>query len=49
MKEEIIRLMKETNSDTAKFLAYLGVENLDAMPASKYPRAIAALEKKRKK
>ncbi len=48
-KEKIVVLMREVNADTDKFLAYLGVDWLDKLPASKFDLAIAALEKKRGK
>lgn len=47
-KEKLIALLKDTGSDTVKFLAYLGVPNLDALPAKRFGEAVAALEKKRK-
>lgn len=52
-KEELIALIKETNSDTGALLKYLfprqKVKSLDEMPDWKFPDAKAALEKKRAK
>ena len=48
-KEEIIALIKETASDTAKFLAHMQIPALDDLPASRFDEAKAALEKKRGK
>ena len=45
-KDELIELMKGSNADTAKFLAYLGVGSLDELPAHWFDNAKAALEKK---
>lgn len=45
----ITTLMSDTGSDEKKFLKYLKVDKLDTMPQSKYPGAIAALEKKKGK
>lgn len=47
-KEELVELMKASGADTAKFLAYLGVETLDELPAHWFDNAKAALEKKGK-
>jgi ERF superfamily protein len=41
-------LIGEVKADVARFLAYLRVDNLAALPASRYGEAIAALEAKRK-
>jgi len=46
-KDTIIELIKETNADTTKFLAYVGAPTVDEIPAKKYKAAVAALEKKR--
>lgn len=46
-KERLIDLMKETNTDTARFLKYLGVDSLDSLPANAFDDAVAALERKR--
>lgn len=46
-KETIIDMMKETESDTRKFLDLLNVPSLDELPASRFPEAIAKLEQKR--
>ena len=48
-KDEIITLIKETASDTAKFLAHMRIPALDDLPASRFEEAKAALEKKRGK
>lgn len=48
-KQEIIALMKATKSDTANFLAYMGIEDVDHLPAWKFNEAIAALKKKQAK
>lgn len=42
-------LLDETGSDKAKFLAFLGVESLDAIPAAKYQQAVKAIERKKRK
>lgn len=42
-------LMQEVGANRAKFLAYLGVTALDELRASDVPRAVNALEAKRKK
>lgn len=47
-KDEIIALMRETGADTAAFLKYMGLDSLDEMPASQFPNAIAALNRKKK-
>ena len=47
-KDEIIALMKATSADTAAFLKYMGLETLDDMPASQFPNAIQALNRKKK-
>lgn len=48
-KAELIALQKEVGADTAAFLKYMGIGSLDALPASKFKDAKAALERKRKK
>ena len=48
-KAELIALQQETKADTVKFLAYLGVESLDDLPAKWFERAKQALEAKRSK
>jgi hypothetical protein len=48
-KETLIALMKEVGADTAKFLKYLAVESLDALPAKSFDKAKRALEAKRSK
>lgn len=40
-------LIVEVGADIQKFCAYLGVKNIEEIPASKYKNAVAALEKKR--
>jgi hypothetical protein len=45
-KAELVALIKDTESDSPKFLRYLGVKSLDEMPAYKFGEAKAALEKK---
>lgn len=47
-KEELIGLIKETDTDTKKFLDYMGVASLDELPASLYTKAIAALRAKKR-
>jgi hypothetical protein len=48
-KETLVKLMKETNADTAKFLGYMGVGSLDEIKAVNFQKAMTALEAKRKK
>ena len=45
---EIERLIKETGSDKAAFLKYLGAESVDKILASAYAKAVAALNAKKK-
>lgn len=47
-KETLIALLRETDSNTEKFLKYLNVESLDKLKASNFERAKKALEAKRK-
>lgn len=42
-------MIEATGSDTAKFCAAFGVETVDALPAAKYDKAMAALNRKAKK
>ena len=44
---QIERLLKETESDRGKLLAYFGVETLAEISVSDYPRVIRSLEKRR--
>lgn len=46
--EEINRLLSQTESDVPKFLGWLGVDSVAAIPASRYGQARQALEKKLK-
>lgn len=46
-KEELIALLRETNSDTRKFLAYIDADAIDEIPATKFNDARAALVKKK--
>lgn len=46
-KAELIALMKATQSDTAAFLKYFGVESIDVLPLTEFDRAVAALNKKK--
>lgn len=46
-KEELIALMRETESDTAKFLKYLGVATIDVLPAKRFGAAWQALQTKK--
>lgn len=46
-KDQIIKLMRETNTVTAQFLKYLKVDSLDQLPAVKFQSAIAALNDKK--
>lgn len=48
-KERLIALMKETNTDTIRFLKYMGVETLDDLTSKQFPDAYAALIKKARK
>lgn len=41
-------MIETTNTDTAKFCAAFGVESVDALPATKYDAAMAALNRKAK-
>ena len=47
-KEMLVNLMKEVDADTPKFLKYIGVENIDQLPADCFNKAMAALEAKRR-
>ena len=47
-KQVLVDLMREVNAETAAFLKYMGVANLDVLPASRFEQAKAALNKKRK-
>ena len=46
-KDELIVLIKETNTDTAKFLAWAKAESLDELPALKFKDAKEFLEMKK--
>lgn len=46
-KDQLIELIRETDTDTAKFCAFLGVGAIDEIPANRFDQAVAALEKKR--
>lgn len=48
-KDELVRLMQETGSDTEKFLKYMAVASLDEIKTANFGRAKTALEAKRKK
>lgn len=48
-KDTIIKLIRETESDTGKFLKFLGAESVDLIPAGDYLRARRALEAKASK
>ena len=48
-KDELIALIKETDADTAKFMAYFGVGAVDELQTKDFDAAKAALEKKRGK
>jgi hypothetical protein len=41
-------LAEDVGADLPKFLRYFGANSLTAIPASKYPAAVAALEAKRR-
>ena len=45
---EIERLIKDTGSDKAAFLKYLGAESVDKILAAAYAKAVAALNAKKK-
>lgn len=45
-KQELVDLLRKTGADTAKFLAYLRVPNLDALPLAQFADAKAALLRK---
>lgn len=47
-KTKIIDLIKTTSADTKKFLNYMGVASVDAIPANQFDKAVRALEAKRK-
>lgn len=46
-KETLVGLMRETETDTARFLKLLGVASLDELPAAAFGSAKVALEAKR--
>jgi hypothetical protein len=46
---QINDLLKETKSDEKKFLGWLGAESVEKIPAGKYGKAVAELERKKKK
>jgi hypothetical protein len=46
---DLAALIEEVGADRARFLKYLGVASVDALPAAKYTAAVKALEAKRKK
>jgi hypothetical protein len=46
---ELVRLIKQTETDTAKFLEYLKINALDELPANQFKAAKAMLEKKKAK
>lgn len=46
-KEELVALMQETHTDTAKFLAFMQVGTLDDLPASRFVQARGMLMKKK--
>ena len=48
-KERIIDLIKATGADTVAFCKYLGVNNVDEIPARRFDDAVQALERKRAK
>jgi hypothetical protein len=41
-------LLKETSSDTLAFLKYIGAESVEKIPVSHYPKALIALQNKKK-
>ncbi len=45
-KNELVTLLRSTESDTTAFLKYLGVECLDVLPAAQFERAKYALGRK---
>ena len=45
---DILALIEETGADKAKFCKYLGVDKVEAIPASAYDKAVKSLERKRK-
>lgn len=51
-KDQLIGLIRDTNTDTAAFLKYVfpraGIKALDEIPMSRFPDALAALEKKKR-
>lgn len=46
--KDLQTLMSDVKADTAKFLAFLGIDKLSSLPQRDLGRAIAALEQKRK-
>ncbi|MFZ9616570.1 MAG: hypothetical protein ACO3AG_07875, partial [Fluviibacter sp.] len=42
----IKRLLVETKSNESAFLKYLGISDINQLPANKYADAVSALEKK---
>lgn len=48
-KDQLIALIRETETDTARFCKYLGVESVDDLPAARFDDALQALMRKRSK
>ncbi len=48
-KDELIRLMRECDGDTKKFLNHFGVDSMDQIPAKYYGKAVNALNARKPK
>lgn len=46
-KQQLVDLQREVNADTAKFLAFFKIDNLDQLPQSCFTQAKIMLQKKR--
>lgn len=48
-KQQLVDLLRETDSDVSRFLAFFNVENLDLLPLARFAEAKALLQQKAKK
>lgn len=48
-KDQLIQLIKDTKSETKKFLEWAGVGSIDELPAYRFSEAVALLEAKRRR
>jgi len=46
---QILDMLADTDTDEARFIKYLGIEKLEAMPKSMFPKALADLQAKKNK